>query len=76
MGILAGTGEGKHVLFKTCQSVEGLKSKSSLTGPANYLTKGINSKLHDVVFERILTYLLPIECHVKHYLAKQNFELT
>ena len=24
----------------------------------------------------ILTYLFPIECHVKHNLAKQNFELT
>ena len=28
------------------------------------------------LFELILTYSLPIECHVKHYLAKQSFELT
>ena len=27
-------------------------------------------------FEHILSYSLPIECHVKHYLAKQSFELT
>ena len=62
--------------FKTCQSVEGPKSKCSSMHPANCLTKGNNSKLNGSCFELILTYLLSIECHVKHYLAKQSFVLT
>ena len=60
------------MLFKTCQSVEGPESKCSSMSLASCLTKGNNSKLHGVVFE----IMLPIECHVKHYLAKQSFELT
>ena len=63
------------MLFKTFQSVEGPISKCSSMSPASFFTKGNNFKLHVVVFERILTYSLPIECHVKHHLAKQNFEL-
>ena len=31
-----------------------------------------NFKLNGVVFEFILTYSLPIECHFNHYLTKQN----
>ena len=68
-GFMEGTCEGKLVLFKTCQSVEGHKSKCSSMSPANCLTKGS-------CFELIHTYSFPIECHVQHYLAKQSFELT
>ena len=68
---MQGLFEGNPVLFKTCQSVEGTKSKCF---SMSCLTKGNNSKLHGVVFEFILTCSLPIECHdAKHYLAKQCF---
>ena len=53
-GFKAGTCEGKLVLFKTCQSVEGPESKCSSMSPASCLTRGNNSKLHGVVFELIL----------------------
>ena len=50
----------------------GPTSKCSSMRPASCSKKNING----VVFELILTYLLPIECHFNHYLAKQSFELT
>ena len=75
-GFKAGTCEGNLVLFKTCQSVEGPKSKYFSMSPASCLTRGNNSKLHGVVFELILIYSFPIEILVKHYLAKQKFEMT
>ena len=56
--------------------MEGPKSKCSSMSPESCLTKGNNSKLHGVVFEIILTYSLPKECDVKHYLANQSNELT
>ena len=44
--------------------------------PTNCLTKENNFKRNGVVFDLILTYSLPIECHFNDYLAKQSFELT
>ena len=59
--------------FKTCRSVVGPKYKLSSMSPASCLTKENNSKLNGVVFDLILTYLLPIECYFNHYLAKEGF---
>ena len=51
-GLYAGTCDGKLVLFKTCQSVEGPKSKRSSMSPAckesipNYMELFLSSYSH------------------------------
>ena len=66
----------RYVLFKTCRSVVGPKSKCSSMSPASCLKKENNFKLNGVVFELILANSFPKDCHFNHYLAKQSFELT
>ena len=60
--ILAKTCEGKYFL-KHVDPWKGLNLNVLQSAEQDVFAKENNSKLHGVVFELILTFLLPIECH-------------